>query len=337
MGNWKFPKGIPKKQISENRISYEYIPLTNFNEIEVEDPKKIEYISLWGCDLESMEGLERFPNIERLNLDYNNISKIDHISELTHLITFKIDDNPISKIEKLETLTSLKVFHLDYCNISKIEGLENLDLQGIALYGNKIQKIEGISHMVNLYQIELYYNQIKKIQGLEGRVKLTSLSLSNNPITEIEGLAFFSKLKDFSCSAVPEFDDGYLDVIQPYGLIPLLRFICMAKIDNPLDVPDIAKILSRVPFIFSLLKGAHYEGDLVDEKPRPGQKLVPYDYEDWFFKQAGPRLTGFIQSLLDDPKYLPFLNVDKNEYSFVRDRLQKWVQILEKSKAYHKN
>jgi Leucine-rich repeat (LRR) protein len=211
-----------------------------------------------------MEGIERFPNLKSIELVHNNISKIDNISDLTQLLTLRIDDNPISKIENLETSTSLKGLYLNDCNISKIEGLENLDLQGISLCNNQIKRIEGINHMVNLTELHLDNNQIQKIEGLDKIIKLKSLTLSSNPITEIEGFAFFSNLQRFRCSAVPEFENVDFDMIQSYAFIALLRFICIVKINNPFDVPDIAKIVSRVPLGYELLTGLHYVGFFID-------------------------------------------------------------------------
>jgi Leucine-rich repeat (LRR) protein len=55
----------------------------------------------------------------------------------------------------------------------------------LRLDNNKITKIEGLSHLVNLTWLDLSYNQIETIEGLDALTKLTDLSLQGNRIAEL--------------------------------------------------------------------------------------------------------------------------------------------------------
>jgi hypothetical protein len=318
--------GIPKKEITEKRINCQNILIKDLSDIWVENPDKIERIEIFNCGIRELDGIERFPNLKDGDFSYNYISKIDCISGMTSLYSLNLSDNPIQKIENLEEMKSLRTLQFNHCKIRKIEGLDTLNLGVLSLCFNEIEKIEGLEKLANLAALRLGDNKIKKIEGLDTLERLRDLDLPNNPISKIEGLAFLSNLESVWCDAVPEFENVEFEDFERKGLTALLRLISIIQIDNFFDVPDIAEVLRRAPDGFSMLKGEHYEGDFMD-RPGPDQELVPFDYEDWFFQQAGPRLTEF----------LPAVRTKHKCQSAMTENSPTWRYILKRSKEFHKN
>lgn len=90
---------------------------------------------------------------------------MSRISELTtNLTNLNLNSNQIIKIEGLENMENLIELNLGYNKINKIEGLENLQkLETITLVKNEISDITPLSENINLKYINL--NQNPNIDG----------------------------------------------------------------------------------------------------------------------------------------------------------------------------
>jgi len=151
-----------------------------------------------------------------LDLYDNRISKIENIpSDVKNL---DLSFNLIRHIENIESLNSLENLYLVQNKIKEIGILKKKDLKMLELGGNrigsigddlngcpnlcelylgqnKISRIEGLNHLVNLKIISLQSNRITKIEGLDCLVNLEELYLSHNGIQVMEGLKKNEKLK----------------------------------------------------------------------------------------------------------------------------------------------
>ncbi len=101
------------------------------------------------------------------------------------------------EIDKMDWLTEL---NLSLNEISRIERLNLSKLEFLNLNGNRINKIEEVSHLVNLKTLSLSINQLFKIEGLKGLKNLDKLWLDHNQISKIEGLTDLQNLKLLSLS-----------------------------------------------------------------------------------------------------------------------------------------
>ncbi|GFF29773.1 protein phosphatase 1 regulatory subunit SDS22 [Aspergillus udagawae] len=120
--------------------------------------------------------LERFPNLQRICLRQNQITRIDFPSEIAPtLLELDLYDNLISHVKGLD---------------------EFRDLTSLDLSFNKIKHIKNISHLVNLTDLYFVQNRISKIEGLEGLTKLRNLELGANRIREIENLDTLTSLEE---------------------------------------------------------------------------------------------------------------------------------------------
>ena len=72
--------------------------------------------------------LLKLPALRVLNLDMNQISRIQNISHLTELLDLSIMQNKVTQIEGISTLTKLRKLNLSFNRIQKLEGLSTLQM-----------------------------------------------------------------------------------------------------------------------------------------------------------------------------------------------------------------
>jgi internalin A len=189
----------------------------------------------------------------KLNLSYNQITKIERLDTLTNLHELNLFDNKITKIEGLDTLTNLQILYLSYNQITEIEGLDTLtNLQILSLYKNKITKIEGLKTLTNLDTLKLNYNEITKIEGLDTLTNLQTLYLHNNQITKIEGFDTLTNLEKLYLS------NNQITEI-PQSILNLRNLQGFYYYNNPINniPPNIERFLSKKNNIYSDRQNVH--------------------------------------------------------------------------------
>ncbi|XP_039247588.2 leucine-rich repeat-containing protein 49-like [Styela clava] len=159
--------------------------------------------------------LEGEEHLRLLNYQHNQISRIQHLSNLRRLIFLDLYDNQITDMTGLSALKSLRVLMLGKNRIRNISSLENLTkLDVLDLHGNQIEGISNLKHLTELRVLNLAGNQIEKVDNLAGMDTLTELNLRRNKIRiilEIESLPSLQRLflsyncisrwEDISCLA----------------------------------------------------------------------------------------------------------------------------------------
>jgi len=105
----------------------------------------------------------------------------------SELVVLNLQHNQITKIEKLEFLTNLRELYFYNNEITKIEGFDNLlELQTLSLQHNQITKIEGLDTLLELQELYLSYNQITEIpQSILILGNLQEFHYFDNPINYI--------------------------------------------------------------------------------------------------------------------------------------------------------
>ena len=148
--------------------------------------------------IKNISGIEKFTNLERLELYYNPISDISALSALTKL-TYLSADNQISDISALSRLTNLTHLDLGSNQISDISALSGLtNLTYLELANNQISDISALSGLTNLTFLSIFFNQISDISALSGLTRLTNLDLHNNRISDISALSGLTNLTQLS-------------------------------------------------------------------------------------------------------------------------------------------
>ncbi|XP_059835820.1 dynein regulatory complex subunit 3 isoform X1 [Hypanus sabinus] len=140
------------------------------------------------------EGID-FKDVYHLQLDYQNVLKIDNLWQFTSLTKLQLDNNVIEKIEGLNTLVNLVWLDLSFNNIEMIEGLEELvKLEDLSLYCNRISKFENMDSLVNLQIFSIGKNHISDLESiiyLRRFKRLRTLNLAGNPVSEDERYSMY--------------------------------------------------------------------------------------------------------------------------------------------------
>ncbi|XP_058429393.1 dynein regulatory complex subunit 3 isoform X1 [Marmota monax] len=144
--------------------------------------------------LAKQEGI-LFKDVMSLQLDFQNILRIDNLWQFENLRKLQLDNNIIERIEGLENLVHLVWLDLSFNNIEAIEGLDTLvNLEDLSLFNNRISKIDSLDALVKLQVLSLGNNQIGNMMNLIYLRKfkcLRTLNLSGNPIAEAEDYKMF--------------------------------------------------------------------------------------------------------------------------------------------------
>lgn len=146
--------------------------------------RNLESLSIPWSFFESMDGLQFFPGLIKLNLHINRLKKITDLDNMKNLKELNLSTNHIDKIGGLDGLISLEKLNLKSNLISKIEGLDALkNLKELNLSDNLIDKVEGLDRLVSLSELNLSWNKITETEGLSDlKEKLKELNIDNNPI-----------------------------------------------------------------------------------------------------------------------------------------------------------
>lgn len=144
--------------------------------------------------------IEKFTNLEKLTLYYNNISDLSPISKLQSLTELTTLNNNIQNIKPLEKNKKLKYLVMEYENINDITPLSSLsNLRRLELNHNNIP-IGDLSPIVQLNKygkiahVSLDNDYIDDISLIGEMSNLTGLSLDGNSIYDISPLRKLTKM-----------------------------------------------------------------------------------------------------------------------------------------------
>lgn len=161
------PKSIPLESMHDLLQLYADEELSNVVELA------------WSsCKFLSIEGLNRLPNLRRLDLGGNRIASITGLEGCPSLEIVNLSQNRIEEIDGLESLPNLRELYLGHNRIMRIEGLEDLkNLEVLMLEGNQISKIEGLGELPVLKRLGLAGNRLRDVGGLLELGDLNDISI----------------------------------------------------------------------------------------------------------------------------------------------------------------
>ena len=275
--------------------------------------KEINSENAYGVNIEinifkSIFIKNKFEQILELNFCQNKIKKIEKevFEKLTNLRILNLEINEITKIENLENCHFLNYLNLNYNKIDQIENLDNLiNLEKLYLIGNLIKKIENLSKLKKLKYLSLGINKLKDIENIENEIfYLEELTLFKNKIKNIPEnfslpfLKFFylnsNKIKQIGNIFLPNLEELYLQNNKIFSINSDSKIFQhtnkLKKIDisfNKLEsFSDVLKLLIRNkniqvltmnnnPFYVHLNKIVNIENSLV--KIFPNLKKIDFD------------------------------------------------------------
>ncbi|CAL6099366.1 leucine-rich_repeat domain-containing protein [Hexamita inflata] len=176
----KFKNKIKKNKLnikSDSELnSLQFMDSLNMHELKIEScknasfakrtPTKIKKLVVIGkCNL---DGIEKIKQIIYLDLQKNNINKIQMLANLQQLKILFVNQNKISDISIIQKLNQLKFLDLSRNRIESINGIEDLkDLVELYLSQNYIKNIQPLTNLTQLEQLDLRNNKISDYNALK--------------------------------------------------------------------------------------------------------------------------------------------------------------------------
>ena len=205
----------------------------------VENIEDVTVLELPARDITNISGIEKFENIEVLNLFANyNLENIDLLGSLTKIKELSVDSTSVNDISVLAGLHQLKILKIgglwlyDIEPLKDLEELEELwidrsaisDISPIAEFKSSLKKlrldwtavsdIQAISNMTSLESLYLMLLwDLEDIFPLENLVNLKQLHMSYSGVRDISVLANLKNLEYLDMSYLG-LDDNDLTSIE---------------------------------------------------------------------------------------------------------------------------
>ncbi|CAF0982923.1 unnamed protein product [Adineta ricciae] len=135
-------------------------------------------------------------HLTRLDLSSKNLRKIDKLPNNINFNVVLLDNNDITKVEHLDVLTHLVQLSISHNRLIDIRLIGRLrTLQKLNLSNNSLDSIDALKSLPNLVMLNIASNNIHSIGVLNACHSLQSLDVSDNSIRLIEDLSYLTKLK----------------------------------------------------------------------------------------------------------------------------------------------
>lgn len=250
--------GIRKYQLNKDDETIGELEI----KLEDEDLKSVKSLDLQGvigAQIENLNGLEKFVNLEELNLSGNAITNMETLTQLTKLVSLNMSannlndesGNTLNTISELVGLTTLNLANTKIDNLNalaKLNKLENLILSGNQINDfspivgfSTIKKLDvsnnssfvtlgSIASMFNIKELNISYTGLTNLSGIESFNGIEKLYASN--ITGLqkdldrigslyEGNLINLKVLDLSNSGITEIIDAEGKVTQKANQVPI--------------------------------------------------------------------------------------------------------------------
>jgi Leucine-rich repeat (LRR) protein len=180
--------------------SYEMSLEDIYNNINLEIVVEMEVINM---TLKDLSFLKNFPNLEILNLSFNNLTSLDTMPELPNLTKLNLSYNFLQDITQLKNQYNLRELYLHYnplIDISPIKSLSELEILQAELI--MVKDFNILDELKNLKYIALskhtkYENLLKKINVFSDKdiIVLTNLTTFFNKFIIYNGTIYKNTIK----------------------------------------------------------------------------------------------------------------------------------------------
>ncbi len=205
-----FAEGIfPDKALESAVRQYVFEKRNNKEPLNEKDVETISTIKFKGytftldgkrvereMKIKDLTGLEKCRSLASLDLEDNDIEKIDAIKELKNIQSLNLAKNKIKDIKPIEGLTKLQYVHLASNEISDLAPLSKLEnLRSLYLSKNKIKDLKPIGELKKIWSLYLAENQVEDLKPLAGLKWLDSLDLRGNQVVDLSPLKGLTEWK----------------------------------------------------------------------------------------------------------------------------------------------
>lgn len=165
----------------------------------------LQELTLSGCGLSSIVGLENALKITYLDLSKNSIRDLASLASLTEIQRLNLQNNVVADLSPLSAMGGLVELNISYntlADILPLTGFKNLTT--LRAGNNKITSLPSLENLQELAILDLSFNTIADISPVSVLQKMTNLNISNNAISDISSLKALNSLQelDFSHNTV---------------------------------------------------------------------------------------------------------------------------------------
>ncbi len=174
----------------------------------------LQRLTLSGCRLSTVSGLEKAQSLVYLDLSNNTIGNIDPLAYMMKLQEIDLQHNALTGLNALSGLTNLQKLNVSYNSLTSLAPLATCTkLSHLEATNNELVTVSGINNLPNLSCLSVNHNGLTDISILTDSTMLTELHIANNGIEDITSLYTLTNLEvfDFSnnkISALPQWSDS---------------------------------------------------------------------------------------------------------------------------------
>jgi Leucine-rich repeat (LRR) protein len=161
-------KQVIFKDANFERIVRFNLQVSETNNVVFRDVKKVTDLNLNHLDIKSLDGVESFRSLKKLDLSFNQVSDLTPLTKLTHLEEIILYMNKVvdvSALAKIKTLIKLDLSSNQITDIAPLAVLTNLE--ELDLNNNKITTIHSVAMLPNLKMLDVSRNYIKDMNTLD--------------------------------------------------------------------------------------------------------------------------------------------------------------------------
>ena len=172
----------------------------------------LEHLTLSGCGLSTVAGLENATKLTYLDLSQNTIRDLTPIQSMTNLQDLILHHNAVNDLTALSQLESLRSLDVAYNLLSTVNPIFNCSgIITLNIEKNTITSLAGIEKLTALEILNVAGNTLSDISPVVACVKLQELNVSENFLTDISALSTMNLLRvlNFSRNSIttlPEFE-----------------------------------------------------------------------------------------------------------------------------------
>lgn len=156
---------------------------------------KLRTLTLSGCGISDVSGLQNAKNLVYANLNGNSIQEIDAFSGATAIEELYLSNNSITDLAPLTSVGSLKkldVSHNTLTSLSPVSGLSSLTYLDASY--NSLTDLPQLDKLTGLEYFSASNNSLTDASSVVGCTNLKELDLSSNSLTDASCLSSLTTL-----------------------------------------------------------------------------------------------------------------------------------------------
>ena len=202
---------------------------------------KLERLTISGCGLTTIAGLEDAPSLVYLDLSQNTIRDLKPLETMPALQEAYLQNNAINDLSVLSNLKSLTKLDVSFNLLTNLTPAYNCTtLTYLCAGNNKITSVSGIEKLAALETLNVSFNELADVSAVAECTNITELDISNNTISDISGFSSLTKLVSFNFSRntvtdLPEFakDCDLVSIDGSHNLLSSLKALGgLANLNN---------------------------------------------------------------------------------------------------------